>query len=175
MFLIGAFGALQEPVGTWPTWRLPSGAFFGELSLLSEPRAAPPGARHHAVIRRDVFAMMMQDDIDIVLDAAHHGRAARTDRASAISSSANYVRLLAEGRAGPAGAATPMTVGAGAAGARQRRATDDRRCPAQRFAGERLLATRRREQVAAALALLRTCADARSDLGPPQFLKRLRG
>src|SRR2546422_11590004 len=47
------------------------GEFFGELSLLSDaPRSATATAVEDStllVIGRDVYAMMMQDDLDIVL------------------------------------------------------------------------------------------------------------
>jgi CRP-like cAMP-binding protein len=49
---------------------LDSGDFFGELSLLSDaPRSATAEALEDTtllVVRRDVFAMMMQDDVDVV-------------------------------------------------------------------------------------------------------------
>lgn len=101
---------------------LERGAFFGELSLLSEaPRSATAEALEDAtllVIRRDVFAMMMQDDIDIVFRMLHTmgERLGRTDRqVREILEHQNYVRLLAEGLAhrGPdpgGGGATSLTV-----------------------------------------------------------------
>ena len=156
---------------------LESGAFFGELSLLSEaPRSATAEALDDTtllVIRRDVFAMMMQDDIDIVFRMLHTmgERLGRTDRHFRdILERHNYVRLLAEGlgqgRPGPAGATTPMTVERLAAVLALDDATTRRMIDAltQRGAGSlendcwRLDGA---EQVAAALALLRTYADAR--------------
>jgi CRP-like cAMP-binding protein len=85
---------------------LERGAFFGELSLLSEaPRTATAEALEDTallVIRREVFAMMMQDDIDIVFRMLHTmgERLGRTDRQFRdILEHHNYVRLLAEGLA----------------------------------------------------------------------------
>ena len=156
---------------------LESGAFFGELSLLSEtPRSATAEALEDTtllVIRHDVFAMMMQDDIDIVFRMLHTmgERLGRTDRQfREILERHNYVRLLAEGlgqgRPTPAGAATSMTVGRLAAAlalddAEMRRMLD---AVTKRGAGSlendcwRLDGA---EHVAAALALLRAYADAR--------------
>src|SRR5512140_2141352 len=62
---IGAAGHEKEVAVLGP------GAFFGELSLLSdEPRSATAEAMEDSTllaIGRDVFAMMVQDDLDIVL------------------------------------------------------------------------------------------------------------
>ena len=65
---------------------LEAGAFFGELSLLSEAaRSATAEALEDTtllVVGRDVFAMMMQDDIDVVFSMLHTmgERLGRTDR-----------------------------------------------------------------------------------------------
>jgi CRP/FNR family cyclic AMP-dependent transcriptional regulator len=61
---IGSDGHEKEVAALGP------GAFFGELSLLSdEPRSATAEAMEDSTllaIGRDVFAMMVQDDLDIV-------------------------------------------------------------------------------------------------------------
>jgi len=156
---------------------LESGAFFGELSLLSEtPRTATAEALEDTtllVIRRDVFAMMMQDDIEIVFRMLHTmgERLGRTDQQFRdILERHNYVRLLAEGlgqgRPDPAGATTPMTVGRLAAVLALDDATTRRMIDALTRRGAGALENDcwrldGAEQVAAALALLRTYADAR--------------
>ena len=83
---------------------LEAGDFFGELSLLSEaPRSATVEALEDTtllVVRRDVFAMMMQDDIDVVFRMLHTmgERLGRTDRQFRdILERHCRIRLLAEG------------------------------------------------------------------------------
>ena len=156
---------------------LETGAFFGELSLLSEaPRSATAEALEDTtllVVRSNVFAMMMQDDIDIVLRMLHTigERLGRTDRQfREILERHNSLRLLAEGLgqgglvpAGPAAAMTVERLAAALAldGPTTRRMIDE---VTRRGAGSlendcwRLDGA---EQVAAALALLRAYADAR--------------
>lgn len=157
---------------------LETGAFFGELSLLSEaPRSATAEALEDTtllVIRHDVFAMMMQDDIDIVFRMLHTmgERLGRTDRQFRdILERHNYIRLLAEGlgqgRAAASGNAAPLTVDALAGAlaldnASVRRMIDD---VVQRGAGSlendcwRLDGA---QHVGAAVALLREYAEARA-------------
>jgi CRP/FNR family transcriptional regulator len=86
---------------------LEAGAFFGELSLLSEAtRSATAEAAEDTtllVIRRDVFAMMMQDDIDVVFSMLHTmgERLGRTDRQFRdVLERHCRVRLLVEGLGG---------------------------------------------------------------------------
>ncbi|MFN8644372.1 MAG: cyclic nucleotide-binding domain-containing protein [Candidatus Binatia bacterium] len=153
---------------------LETGAFFGELSLLSEvPRSATAVALEDTtllVVRSNVFAMMMQDDIDIVLRMLHTmgERLGRTDRQFRdILERHNYLRLLAEGlgQGGlmPAAAGAPMTVERLASALALDAATTRRMLDeiTRRGAGSlendcwRLDGA---EQVAAALALLRAYA-----------------
>lgn len=155
---------------------LETGAFFGELSLLSEtPRSATAEALEDTtllVIRHDVFAMMMQDDIDIVFRMLHTmgERLGRTDQQFRdILERHNYIRLLAEGLGrlpAASGAAVLLTVD-GLAAALALDGPMVRRMLAevcQRGAGSlendgwRLGGA---EQIAAAVTLLRVYAEAR--------------
>ena len=97
---------------------LEAGDFFGELSLLSNAaRTATAEALEDTtllVVRRDVFAMMMQDDLEIVLRMLHAmgDRLGRTDRQFwALMQRQGRIRLLAEGL-GRAGATlvTPVVL-----------------------------------------------------------------
>src|SRR6185295_5451737 len=90
---------------------LGAGDFFGELSLLSDaPRTATAEALEDTtlvVVRRDVFAMMMQDDLEIVFRMLHTmgERLCRTDQLfSELMQRRGRIRLLAEaiGRVGTA-------------------------------------------------------------------------
>jgi CRP/FNR family transcriptional regulator, cyclic AMP receptor protein len=82
---------------------LKPGDFFGELSLLSEAtRSATAEALEDTtllVVSRDVFAMMMQDDIDVVFRMLHTmgERLGRTDRQfREILERHSHIRLLSE-------------------------------------------------------------------------------
>lgn len=98
---------------------LEAGDFFGELSLLSDAaRSASAEALDETtllVVRRDVFAMMMQDDLDVVFRMLHAmgERLARTDRQfRALLEGHSRIRLLAEAlrRAAAPLAETPVVV-----------------------------------------------------------------
>ncbi len=98
---------------------LEAGDFFGELSLLSgEARTATAQAIEDTrlvVVGRNVFAMMMQDDLEIVFRMlrAMGERLGRTDRQFwDLMHRHGRVRLLAEGlrRAGVARSATPVVL-----------------------------------------------------------------
>jgi CRP/FNR family transcriptional regulator, cyclic AMP receptor protein len=156
---------------------LETGAFFGELSLLSEvPRTATAEALEDStllVVRSNVFAMMMQDDIDIVLRMLHTmgERLGRTDRQfREILERHNYLRLLAvglgQGGLAPAGAAAPMTVERLAAALALDDATTRQMIDEVTRRGAGALESdcwrlEGAEQVAAALALLSVYADER--------------
>jgi CRP/FNR family transcriptional regulator, cyclic AMP receptor protein len=96
---------------------LEAGAFFGELSLLSEAtRSATAEAVEDTtllVIRRDVFAMMMQDDIDVVFSMLHTmgERLGRTDRQFRdVLERHCRVRLLAAGLGGVRAPQAPVVL-----------------------------------------------------------------
>lgn len=95
------------------------GEFFGELSLLCDaPRTATAEALDDAtlfVVRRDVFAMMMQDDLDIVFHMLHTvgERLVRTNHQfEELLKRHSRIRLLAAalGRAAATSARTPQVV-----------------------------------------------------------------
>ena len=98
---------------------LEAGDFFGELSLLSgAARTATAEAIEDTslvVVRRDVFAMMMQDDLDTVFRMLHTmgDRLGHTDRQFwALMHRHGRVRLLAEGlrHAGATSPAAPAVL-----------------------------------------------------------------
>ncbi len=95
------------------------GEFFGELSLLSNvARTATAVALEDAtllVVGREVFAMMMQDDLEVVLRMLHAmgERLGRTDRQmNVLLERQGRLRLLAEAlrRAGAASTRTPVVI-----------------------------------------------------------------
>jgi CRP/FNR family cyclic AMP-dependent transcriptional regulator len=98
---------------------LEAGDFFGELSLLSNAaRTATAEALEDTtllVVRRDVFAMMMQDDLEIVFRMLHAmgDRLGHTDRQFwNLMQRQGRIRLLAEGlgRTGATLAQTPVVL-----------------------------------------------------------------
>ena len=95
------------------------GEFFGELSLLCDaPRTATAEAVEDTalfVVRRDAFAMMMQDDLEVVFRMLHTmgERLVRTSHQfEDLLRRHSRIRLLAEGlgRAAPTSGRTPQVV-----------------------------------------------------------------
>ena len=142
---------------------LEAGDFFGELSLLSNaPRAATAVAIEATallVVRRDVFAMMMQDDLGIVFRMLHTmgERLGRTDEQFwALMQRHGRLRVLAEALR-HSGGATPAALEV------ERLAADLRRDPAT----IREIVAELAEQGAGALQ------DGRWRLDGPEHVRRL--